>query len=232
MKKNNGFSFIEIMVCVVILSTGLLGLIGLQARGLRNNVSANQRTQATLLAYNIIDRMRANTREVVSFTDSTKNAYYNPSLSPATKKNKATKLKTTSAYVTAVLSDTTVPDVACQPTTAGTPAITCTSAKMAINDLVKWNRELLCNGGALGRITYTPPTIANPDFFTLTVTISWDDNRNDFVDNRDPIDPTKSCYKDVDNGETVLPTLLSTPVQYDPCFRTEFKVAVPIEKPV
>lgn len=56
----SGFTLIEILVAVLVLSIGLLGLAGLQATALRNNTSASERSQATFLAYDIIDRMRAN----------------------------------------------------------------------------------------------------------------------------------------------------------------------------
>lgn len=55
-----GFTLIEIMVAVVILAIGLLGLAGLQATSLRFNNSAYYRSQATNLAYDMADRMRAN----------------------------------------------------------------------------------------------------------------------------------------------------------------------------
>lgn len=55
-----GFTLIEIMVAVLILAIGLLGVAGLEATGLRQNTSAYQRSQATLLAYDISERMRAN----------------------------------------------------------------------------------------------------------------------------------------------------------------------------
>jgi len=54
-----GFTLIEVLIAVVVLSIGLLGLAGLQTAGLHSNQSANLRTQATLLAYDMIDRMRA-----------------------------------------------------------------------------------------------------------------------------------------------------------------------------
>ncbi len=60
MKYQYGFNLIEILVSVLILSTGLLGLVGLQAKGLRDNISAYHTQQATQFAYNIIDRMRIN----------------------------------------------------------------------------------------------------------------------------------------------------------------------------
>lgn len=55
-----GFSLIEVLVAVVILAIGLLGIAGLQATSIRNNNSAYLRSQATILAYDIIERMRAN----------------------------------------------------------------------------------------------------------------------------------------------------------------------------
>jgi type IV pilus assembly protein PilV len=57
---NRGFSLLEVLVAVVILSVGLLGIAGLQVAGLRVNHSSYMRTQATLLAYDMADRMRAN----------------------------------------------------------------------------------------------------------------------------------------------------------------------------
>lgn len=58
--SEDGFTMVELLVAVLVLSIGLLGLAGLQAAGLRNNQSAYQRSQATILAYDIADRMRAN----------------------------------------------------------------------------------------------------------------------------------------------------------------------------
>lgn len=67
----SGFTLIEILVAVVILSIGLLGLAGLQVNALRNDQSAFMRTQATILAYDLADRMRANTNAITS-------GFYNP----------------------------------------------------------------------------------------------------------------------------------------------------------
>ncbi len=60
LSQTRGFSMIEILVTVVVLSIGLLGLAGMQLTGLKYNHSAYLRSQATLLASDIIDRMRAN----------------------------------------------------------------------------------------------------------------------------------------------------------------------------
>lgn len=55
-----GFTLLEVLVTLLVLSIGLLGLAGLQTTGLRSNQSAAQRTAATQLAADIIDRIRAN----------------------------------------------------------------------------------------------------------------------------------------------------------------------------
>lgn len=60
MKRASGFSMIEVLVSLVILSIALLGTAGLTAASLRNNNNSYYRSQATVLADDIMDRMRAN----------------------------------------------------------------------------------------------------------------------------------------------------------------------------
>ncbi len=55
-----GFTLLEVLIAVVVLSIGLLGLAGLQTTGLRNNQDAYARTQAATLANDMADRIRAN----------------------------------------------------------------------------------------------------------------------------------------------------------------------------
>ena len=65
--RQRGFSLIEVLVALFVLSIGLLGLAGLQTLGLKFNTQSYQRTQAVLNAYDIIDRMRANPVGVAAF---------------------------------------------------------------------------------------------------------------------------------------------------------------------
>lgn len=58
--RQAGFSMVEVLVSVVIIAVGLLGVAGLQFMSKRSNFEAVQRTTATLLASDIIERMRAN----------------------------------------------------------------------------------------------------------------------------------------------------------------------------
>lgn len=55
-----GFSLLEILVAIVVISLGLLGLAGLQAASLRNNQSAYYRGIAAQQTYDMADRIRAN----------------------------------------------------------------------------------------------------------------------------------------------------------------------------
>ncbi len=60
--RQKGFSLIEVLVALLVLSIGLLGLAMLQVTGMKFNSDAYFRTQATVLAYDIMDRMRANSK--------------------------------------------------------------------------------------------------------------------------------------------------------------------------
>lgn len=59
-KSSRGFSLIEVLIALLVLSIGLLGLAALQTTSLQFNTGSLLRTQATFLAYDILDRMRAN----------------------------------------------------------------------------------------------------------------------------------------------------------------------------
>jgi type IV pilus assembly protein PilV len=59
-RKCRGLTLVEILIALLVLSIGLLGLAALQTSSLRFNTSSYYRTQATALAYDFADRMRAN----------------------------------------------------------------------------------------------------------------------------------------------------------------------------
>lgn len=58
--KSKGFSLIEILVSLVVLSIGMMGLGGLQLAALKGSNDAHYRTEASLLMMDLADRMRAN----------------------------------------------------------------------------------------------------------------------------------------------------------------------------
>lgn len=83
-----GFTLLEVLIAVVVLSIGLLGIASLQAFGQRSNHSAYLRSQATALAYDMIDRMRANVAGVINGNyntiNTTSNNYNDPGCASGT----------------------------------------------------------------------------------------------------------------------------------------------------
>ena len=59
-RTQRGFTLIEILVTVVLISVGLLGVAALQLTTLRANQESYARSQAGVLAADILDRMRSN----------------------------------------------------------------------------------------------------------------------------------------------------------------------------
>lgn len=63
MKRESGASLIEVLVTVLILATSLLAMAALQSRSLQYNHSAFLRSQANIIAYDIVDRIRIATQD-------------------------------------------------------------------------------------------------------------------------------------------------------------------------
>lgn len=59
-----GFSLIEVLIAILIVTIGLLGFAKLQVITLQDNQTASEYTHATLLVYDIADRIRANPQGV------------------------------------------------------------------------------------------------------------------------------------------------------------------------
>lgn len=58
---------IEVLIAILVLAMGLLGYALLQTMNLRYTQSANYRTVATNLAYDLLDQMRANRLSVAAY---------------------------------------------------------------------------------------------------------------------------------------------------------------------
>jgi type IV pilus assembly protein PilV len=58
--RNAGFSIVEVLVALVVLSIGMLGIAALYVESLRAGRTAVYRTQAVNLASDMADRIRAN----------------------------------------------------------------------------------------------------------------------------------------------------------------------------
>lgn len=109
---DQGFSLIEVLVALFVLSIGLLGLAMLQVTGIKFNSDSYSRTQATLLAYDVIDKMRANLGEAGAGTYTVADA------SAATAKINAYNL--------------------CSTATCNCGTAACSSPNLALYDLGTW----------------------------------------------------------------------------------------------
>lgn len=67
---SGGFSLVEVLITMLVLGIGLLGLAALQTLSLKHNHNALLRTQATVFAYNILDRMRAQQGQISQYGSS------------------------------------------------------------------------------------------------------------------------------------------------------------------
>lgn len=59
-RNQQGFSMIEVLVTLFVMSVGLLGVVSMQFVGSFNNKSALARTQAVFVAQQMAERLRAN----------------------------------------------------------------------------------------------------------------------------------------------------------------------------
>jgi type IV pilus assembly protein PilV len=109
--RQNGFSLLEVLIAILVLSIGLLGHSKIQALGIRASTDAHLRTEATYHVHDMIERMRANRPSVAS-------DYY-------------------AGINYAAIDCTGTPARICSEGTAGF-ATDCTSSEMADEDAFKW----------------------------------------------------------------------------------------------
>ncbi|MFO1372001.1 MAG: type IV pilus modification protein PilV [Candidatus Competibacteraceae bacterium] len=126
---NRGFTLLEVLIAIVVLSIGLLGVAALQMVSLKNNQSTLFHSQASVLAYDIIDRMRVNRKEVANYT--TSGDYWDYGSSCATQKLSGTEMykKDINNWLQTL----------CKRLPSGKGKITIDSAKSQIEVSVKWD---------------------------------------------------------------------------------------------
>lgn len=145
--RQTGFSMIEVLISLLVLSIGLLGLAFLQGQGMKYNTDAYLRTQATILAYDIVDRMRANSSasgsggysvSSKSAVDATKTAY--------------DSCKSSTCY--------------CDKSDG---SVICTTSNLAVYDLGKWYEAQ----ESLMPVDPLNPSTISKSVNTHTITIKW-----------------------------------------------------------
>ena len=102
-RPESGFSLIEVLISIIVLSFGLLGMVGLQAAALQANREARAQSTASSLARELAEMMRGN-KDIGLLTSA--NPYFRDFSSPLA--------PATAAYCMNVATSTT----ACADTTA------------------------------------------------------------------------------------------------------------------
>lgn len=66
--QEQGFSLIEVLVALFVLSVAILGIAGLQVTSKQTNFESVQRTTATFLAQELLERIRTNETQLTVYT--------------------------------------------------------------------------------------------------------------------------------------------------------------------
>lgn len=83
-KRNvDGFTLIEVLIALVILAVGLLGTATLMTTSLQSNQEAYRRSQASLMAYDLVERMRLNRSQAITSDDYTLSSSSGTSTKPS-----------------------------------------------------------------------------------------------------------------------------------------------------
>jgi type IV pilus assembly protein PilV len=68
LRKSKGFSLVEVMIALIIMSVGMLGIAGLYVQSMQAGRTSMMRHHAVTLAGDIADRIRANPTAGVAYT--------------------------------------------------------------------------------------------------------------------------------------------------------------------
>lgn len=155
-RRDQGFSLIEVLISLVILSVGLLGIAAMVSVALKSKGSSYLRTQAMAEAQAIIDRMRANR----SFATQ---GYYNYTKLPS------------AATATANAGNPAGGNLTSQ--SCNSSSANCAQAQIAQMDMWEWTQDLanLVGNGSSNNISYYINTTVVQQFTQVQVSISWDD---------------------------------------------------------
>lgn len=169
-----GVTLIEVLVALFILSTGILGAVAMQASAKKGSFDAMQRSMASSLAQDIIERMRGND---ALLANNILNGYNGTNYGGGT---------------------LAVPTIRCD-----TVANICTPTQLRTNDLYEWEQNLMGadvkngtanNGGLLGVVGCISHTNNN-----VVVVISWEGRAETSDGATDNDTFAQNCGKQTDN---------------------------------
>ena len=188
---SSGFTMIEVLITVVILSIGLLGMAGIQIQGLRGTTSSTVRSQATILANDMAERIHMNF-DGVFIGPNNQNAHYSD-----------VNITNVNGVSNINCNATNIPRCSDTPTSGAGAASSCTTTQMATFDIF----EFACGAGGNSGVLNSLPngsasiTCVNasgalncPQGSNLTINISWTENNpnNPNPNNTAPISQTVS----------------------------------------
>ena len=153
--RDTGFSLVEVMVALIVMSVGLLGVAKLQALALSSTTTSRMRSLVALETASLASTMRA---DRAYWSAETANPLIVNINAGAVTANDATL----GADLTLEAGTTTPCVSACNPTL------------VAVNDLLEWASELnALVPGTTGTVTCTPPVVATAAPVSCQIVINW-----------------------------------------------------------
>ena len=188
--RSSGFSLIEVLISLVILSVGLLGIAAMVSVSMKSKGSSYLRTQALAQSSAIIDRMRANRATAIT-------GGYN---------------------CNDIRGTVTCPSGALTQQTCNGTANTCTPAQIAAMDMYEWTQDLqnLLGNGLAKNVSYNIATTTVAQYTQVQVSISWDDTiANTAINGATTSGPTAAC-----SMATSAPASIATATGYSNCYNS------------
>lgn len=90
-KQQSGLTLLEVLIAILIIAFGLLGVASIQITGIKNNQSAYYRATANILAYDMLDRMRANKKGLINGSYDSAGSFLDGKTSPGSSSTMAEK---------------------------------------------------------------------------------------------------------------------------------------------
>lgn len=152
-----GYSLIEILIGMLILAIGILGMASMQISSKRMGHDALQRSIATSLAHDMMERMRINRQELGSYVGTS-----------------GTSSGATTIGGTATATSKPSPDCATS---------VCTPDQLAAYDLWEWEQalrgatEVSADGNSIGGLV-NPTACITHNNGLVTLAIAWDSFQN------------------------------------------------------
>ena len=143
--RGRGFSLIEVLTAMVVLSIGMLGIAAMYTTSLKTGRSAQLRTKGVVFAADMADRIRANPGGAVNYVTAANGAGT----------SKGCTDRSTAGSVAA--------------------AVACTTDQMAVDDIYRWKQLLTNPQSGLPKATATIDYDNTTTPPTYTVTVNWTD---------------------------------------------------------